>query len=136
MESLSPQESASGADSVLRGSVRAPEGFSEGKPGAQSPRFCSRGFALGYSFSNLPLVFSIVAFRQLPSFGSSVRFTLHCLHELADEASLLANGMYTQESPSAAKSWGLCSLGFEASGLPWKILQEASHCPLAQCEYP
>ena len=38
----------------LRGSVRAPEGFSEGKPnatkpGTQTPRFCSRGFAQGKS---------------------------------------------------------------------------------------
>ena len=32
MEKLSPKESVEGADTVLRGSVRAPEGFSEGKP--------------------------------------------------------------------------------------------------------
>ena len=32
MEKLSPKESVKGADTVLRGSVRAPKGFSEGKP--------------------------------------------------------------------------------------------------------
>ena len=43
---LSPQESSSGAYTVLRGGVRAPEGFSEGKPEAAKPRGRSpRGFA-------------------------------------------------------------------------------------------
>ena len=32
MEKLSPKESVEGADTVLRGSVRAPKGFSEGLP--------------------------------------------------------------------------------------------------------
>ena len=38
MEKLSPMESVEGADTVLRGIVRAPEGFSEGKPEAVKPR--------------------------------------------------------------------------------------------------
>ena len=33
-----PKESVEGADTVLRGSVRAPEGFSEGKPKAAKLR--------------------------------------------------------------------------------------------------
>ena len=50
MEKLSPKESVEGGDTALRGSVRAPEGFSEGKPEAAKPkaqpqRFCNRGFA-------------------------------------------------------------------------------------------
>ena len=32
VEKLSPKESVKGANTVLRGSVRAPKGFSEGKP--------------------------------------------------------------------------------------------------------
>ena len=32
VEKLSPKESVEGADTVLRGSVRAPKGFSEGLP--------------------------------------------------------------------------------------------------------
>ena len=40
VEKLSLKESVEGADTVLRGSVRAPKGFSEGKPeGVQPPRF-------------------------------------------------------------------------------------------------
>ena len=38
MEKLSPKESVEGADTVLKGSVRDPEGFSEGKPEAAKPR--------------------------------------------------------------------------------------------------
>ena len=38
VEKLSPKESVEGADTVLRGNVRAPEGFSEGKPKALKPR--------------------------------------------------------------------------------------------------
>ena len=34
VEKLSPKESVEGADTVLRGSVRAPKGVSEGKPEA------------------------------------------------------------------------------------------------------
>ena len=34
MEKLSPKESVEGANTVLRGSVRAPEGFSKDKPEA------------------------------------------------------------------------------------------------------
>ena len=46
VEKLSPKESVEGADTVLRGSVRAPERFSEGKPEAAKPRGRSpRGFA-------------------------------------------------------------------------------------------
>ena len=46
VEKLSPKESVEGAHTVLRGSVRAPEGFSEGKPEAAKPRGRSpRGFA-------------------------------------------------------------------------------------------
>ena len=33
-----PKESGEGDDTVLRGSVMAPEGFSEGKPEAAKPR--------------------------------------------------------------------------------------------------
>ena len=35
---LSPKESVEGVDTVLRGSVRAPEEFSQGKPEAAKPR--------------------------------------------------------------------------------------------------
>ena len=46
MEKLSPEESVKGAHTVLRCSVSAPEGFSEGKPKAAKPRGRSpRGFA-------------------------------------------------------------------------------------------
>jgi len=46
VEKLSPKESVEGADTVLRGSVRALKGFSEGKPKAAKPRGRSpRGFA-------------------------------------------------------------------------------------------
>ena len=38
MEKLSPKESVKVANTVLRGSVRAPEGFSQGKPEAAKPR--------------------------------------------------------------------------------------------------
>ena len=38
VEKLSPKENVEGADTVLRGSVRAPEGFSEGRPEAAKPR--------------------------------------------------------------------------------------------------
>ena len=38
VEKLSPKESVEGADTVLRGSVRAPEGFSEDKPEAAKAR--------------------------------------------------------------------------------------------------
>ena len=40
-EKLSPKESVEGAHTVLRGSLRGPEGFSEGKPEA----FSVEGFA-------------------------------------------------------------------------------------------
>ena len=49
VEKLSSKESVEYAHTVLRGSARAPEGFSKGKPeaekteGAQPPRFCSQG---------------------------------------------------------------------------------------------
>ena len=43
---LSPKESVKGGDTGLKGSVRAPEGFSEGKPEAAKPRGRSpQGFA-------------------------------------------------------------------------------------------
>ena len=46
VEKLSPKESVDGADTVLSGSVRAPEGFFECKPEAAKPRRRSRqGFA-------------------------------------------------------------------------------------------
>ena len=48
MEKLSSKKSIEGADTVQRGSVRAPKGFSNGKPeGAQPQRFCSQWFARG-----------------------------------------------------------------------------------------
>ena len=45
MEKLFPKESVEGADTVLKGRVRAPEGKPEAakNEGAQPPRFCSRG---------------------------------------------------------------------------------------------
>ena len=50
VEKLSPKESVKGADTVLRGSVRAPEGFSEGKPEAAKPRGRSpQGFAAEFA---------------------------------------------------------------------------------------
>ena len=78
MEKLSPKESVEGADTVLRGSVRALEGFSEGKPEAAKPRGRSPpGFAaltlprstvptpeslsLGARYSTLPQGFSTVS---------------------------------------------------------------------------
>ena len=46
VEKLPPKHSVEGPDTVLRGSVRAPKGFSEGKPKAAKPRGRStRGFA-------------------------------------------------------------------------------------------
>ena len=51
MEKLAPKESVEGADTVLRDSVRAPEGFSEGKPKATKPRGCS---PQGVSAEGLP----------------------------------------------------------------------------------
>ena len=46
LEKLSPKESVESADTVLRGSVRAPKEFSEGKPEAAKPRRRSpQGFA-------------------------------------------------------------------------------------------
>ena len=45
VEKLSPKESVVGTKTVLRGSVRAPKGFSKGKPEASKPRGRSpRGF--------------------------------------------------------------------------------------------
>ena len=38
VEKLSPKECFEGADTVIRGSVKALEGFSEGKPEASKPR--------------------------------------------------------------------------------------------------
>ena len=49
MEKLSPKESVEDANTVLWGSVRAPKGFSEGKPKAAKPNFCSQGFTQGKS---------------------------------------------------------------------------------------
>ena len=46
VEKLSPKESVKDADTVLRGSVRAPEGFSEGKPEAAKLRGCFHTFGL------------------------------------------------------------------------------------------
>ena len=46
MEKLSPKESVEGAHTVLRGSVRAPKRFSEGKPKVAKLRGrCPQGFA-------------------------------------------------------------------------------------------
>ena len=47
MEKLSPKESVKGGDTVLWGSVRAPEGFSEGKPRAAKPREFVQGKSRG-----------------------------------------------------------------------------------------
>ena len=38
VKKLCPKESVKGADTVLRGSARTPEEFSEGKPEAAKPR--------------------------------------------------------------------------------------------------
>ena len=92
VDKLSPQEGASGADTVLRGSMRAPLGFSSGIPTAAKPQgLCPLSFAalgllsqnpsgaltlplitvsapstlsLGDSFFTQPLGFSTVAFTQ------------------------------------------------------------------------
>ena len=53
VEKLSPKESVKGADNVLRGSVRAPMGFSKGKPEAPKLRWCS------------PQCFAAKGFQQL-----------------------------------------------------------------------
>ena len=55
VKKLSPKESFEGTNTVLRGSVRAPKGFSEGKPEASKPRERSpRGFeAKGLPEENL-----------------------------------------------------------------------------------
>ena len=46
MEKLSPKESVEGGNTAQRGSVKAPEGFSKGKPEAAKLRGRSpRGFA-------------------------------------------------------------------------------------------
>ena len=46
VEKLSPKVSVEGADTVLRSSVRAPEGFSKGKSEAAKPRGrCPQGLA-------------------------------------------------------------------------------------------
>ena len=46
MEKLSPKESVEGANTVLRGSVRAPKGFFKDKPEAAKLRWRSpQGFA-------------------------------------------------------------------------------------------
>ena len=46
MVKLSPKESVKGGDTALTCSVKAPEGFSEGKPEAANPRGRSpQGFA-------------------------------------------------------------------------------------------
>ena len=55
MEKLSPNESVEGANTVLRGSVRAPEGFSEGKPKAAKPRGRSPE---GHLFTSAPWIFN------------------------------------------------------------------------------
>ena len=51
MEKLSPKESVKGADTVLRGSVKAPKGFSESQPKAAKPRGRS---AQGFTAESLP----------------------------------------------------------------------------------
>ena len=48
---LSPKEIFEGANTVLRGSVRAPKGFSEGKSKAAKPRGRS---PLGFTAKGLP----------------------------------------------------------------------------------
>ena len=57
VEKLSPKESVEGADTVLRGSVRAPEGFSEGKPEAAKPREL-RPLLRGQFFHTAPRIFN------------------------------------------------------------------------------
>ena len=58
VEKLSPKESVKGANTVLRGSVRAPSRFFTGKPLAVKPWglqpfwFCSLGFALRISLGS------------------------------------------------------------------------------------
>ena len=69
LEKLSPNESVKGAHTVLRGSVRASEGFSESKPeaakprGAQPPSFAVEGLPSvtllkGYFFHTAPRIFN------------------------------------------------------------------------------
>ena len=72
VKKLSPEEIVKGADTVLRRSVRAPVGFSEGKPEAAKPRgrspqrFIPKGLpgiqgTRGNIYSTLPQVISTVA---------------------------------------------------------------------------
>ena len=60
-EKLSSKKSIKGADTVPRGSVRAPKGFAEGKPEAAKPRGRSpQGFAakgLPQLFNSAPRIF-------------------------------------------------------------------------------
>ena len=60
VEKLSPKNSVEGADTLLRGSVRAPEGFSEGKPEAPKLRGRSpRGTLLKRQFfHSAPRIFN------------------------------------------------------------------------------
>ena len=58
VEKLSPKENVEGAHTVLRGSVRAPKGCSEGKPKAAKPRGRS---PQGFAVKGLPKGFSTVA---------------------------------------------------------------------------
>ena len=53
MQQLSPKESVEGADTVLRGSMRAPEGFSEGKPKAGKTKGSFNLFCLNLKFKNI-----------------------------------------------------------------------------------
>ena len=51
---LSPKGSVEGGNTVLRGSVRAPEGFYEGKPKAAKTRGRSLFSYLGRCLQNIP----------------------------------------------------------------------------------
>ena len=60
VEKLYSKESIEGGDTALRGSVKAPKGFSEGKPSAGKPRGPSpRGFAAeGFPAARRPCLVS------------------------------------------------------------------------------
>ena len=59
VKKLSPKESVKGADTVLRGSVRATKGFSEGKPEAAKPRGSSpQGFSAESLSESIRISFS------------------------------------------------------------------------------
>ena len=89
VEYLSPQESALGTHTALWGSVRAPSGFSSGKPlGTAPPQFCILRFSLRKSLGGLHTDLSAVSppstflrgqFSPTALGFSTVALRLHCI---------------------------------------------------------